>query len=60
LEGLILAGTTSAAIDAKASGGEALYEKSCAGCHGPDGKGNAKMAKIVGDGSLNIVGKEDG
>jgi mono/diheme cytochrome c family protein len=55
-----LAGTTSAAIGAEASGGEALYEKSCAGCHGPDGKGNAKMAKIVGDGSLNIVGKEDG
>jgi mono/diheme cytochrome c family protein len=55
-----LAGTTSAAIGAEASGGEALYEKSCAGCHGPDGKGNAKMAKIVGDKGPNIVGKENG
>jgi mono/diheme cytochrome c family protein len=55
---LILAGTTSAAIGAEASGGKALYEKSCAGCHGPDGKGNEKMAKIFGDKGLNIVGKE--
>jgi mono/diheme cytochrome c family protein len=55
---LIWAGTNSAAVAADASGGKALYEKSCAGCHGADGKGNEKMAKILGDKGLNIVGSE--
>lgn len=55
---LIWAGTTSAALAADAESGKALYEKSCAGCHGPDGKGNEKMAKLLGDKGLNIVGNE--
>ena len=46
---LILAGMSSAAIAADADSGKALYEKSCAGCHGADGKGNEKMAKILGE-----------
>ena len=55
---LIWTGTTSAALAADAESGKALYEKSCAGCHGPDGKGNEKMAKLLGDKGLNIVGNE--
>jgi mono/diheme cytochrome c family protein len=56
---LIWMGTTSAAIAAEADSGKALYEKSCAGCHGADGKGNDKMAKLPGfDKGLNIVGAE--
>jgi mono/diheme cytochrome c family protein len=45
-------------IAAEASGGKALYEKSCVGCHGADGKGNPAMAKALGEKGLNIVGKE--
>lgn len=44
------------AADAKA--GKAAYEKSCAGCHGADGKGNPGMAKVLGEKGLNVVGKE--
>jgi len=47
-----------AAFAADAGGGKALYEKSCAGCHGADGKGNEKMATILGEKSLSIVGKD--
>ena len=53
-----LAGMTSAAIGAAAESGKAVYEKSCAGCHGADGKGNEKMAKLIGDKGLNIVSDE--
>ena len=52
------ASLTAAALAADAGGGKALFEKSCAGCHGADGKGNEKMAKILGDKGLNIVGKD--
>jgi mono/diheme cytochrome c family protein len=38
--------------------GKAPYEKSCAGCHGADGKGNPAMAKVIGEKGLNVVGKE--
>ena len=51
-------GMTSVAIAADVDSGKALYEKSCAGCHGPDGKGNEKMAKLLGDKGLNIMGNE--
>jgi mono/diheme cytochrome c family protein len=47
-----------AAFAADASDGKALFEKSCAGCHGADGKGNEKMATILGVKSLSIVGKD--
>ena len=55
---LFCAGMTSAAIGADADSGKAVYEKSCAGCHGVDGKGNEKMAKLIGEKGLNIVGDE--
>ena len=35
-----LAGITASAADAKAS-----WDKACAKCHGPDGKGDTKMGK---------------
>ena len=47
-----------AAFAADASGGKALYEKSCAGCHAGDGKGNEKMATVLGAKSLSIVGSD--
>ena len=60
LLGLVIGiGSTSSAIAADA-GGKALFEKSCIGCHGPDGKGNEKMAKILGEKGLNITTKEVG
>jgi cytochrome c5 len=44
---------------AEGDAGKAVYEKSCAGCHGADGKGNDKMAKLPGfEKGLNIVTKE--
>ena len=52
------AGWTPSATAADASGGKALFEKSCAGCHGADGKGNEKMATILGVKSLSIVAKD--
>ena len=45
------------AFGADASG-KALYDKSCAGCHGPDGKGNEKMVAILGVKGLGVVSKE--
>jgi len=54
---LLCTGLTQAAVAADASG-KALYEKSCAGCHGPDGKGNEKMTAILGVKDLGIVSKE--
>ena len=38
--------------------GKAVYEKSCTGCHGADGKGNPAVAKTLGEKGLNITGKE--
>lgn len=53
------AASASVAVAGEADGGKALYEKSCAGCHGADGKGNEKMAKIPGfEKGLNIVGAD--
>ena len=37
-----------AAISASAADGKALYEKSCAKCHGSDGKGKTKMGEKLG------------
>ena len=55
---LIAGGWSAAAFAADASGGKALFEKSCAGCHGADGKGNPAMAKVLGEKNLNITTKE--
>lgn len=38
----------SAALSAYAADAKANYEKDCAKCHGPDGKGDTKMGKKVG------------
>lgn len=54
----IWAGACSSVLGADADGGKVAYDKSCAGCHGADGKGNEKMAKLLGDKGLNIVGSE--
>ena len=52
-------GLATTAMAGEADGGKAVYEKSCMGCHGADGKGNEKMAKIPGfEKGLNIVGAE--
>jgi cytochrome c553 len=36
------------AVSLPAADGKALYEKSCAKCHGQDGKGETKMGKKLG------------
>lgn len=41
---LVLAST---AFAADADAGKEIYTKKCAGCHGADGKGNAKMAGML-------------
>jgi mono/diheme cytochrome c family protein len=46
------------AFAADADAGKTAYEKTCAGCHGADGKGNPAVAKTLGEKGLNIVGKE--
>jgi mono/diheme cytochrome c family protein len=51
-------GWTTGTLAADASAGKAAYDKSCAGCHGADGKGNPGMAKVIGEKGLNVVGKE--
>jgi mono/diheme cytochrome c family protein len=56
--GFAIVGLASAAMGADASAGKALYEKSCMGCHGADGKGNPAMAKIIGEKGLNIASKD--
>ena len=37
-----------AALTASAADAKANYEKDCAKCHGPDGKGDTKMGKKLG------------
>lgn len=54
--GLGMGVMSSAALAADA--GKSLYDKSCVGCHGADGKGNAAMAKVLGEKGLNIVGAD--
>jgi mono/diheme cytochrome c family protein len=46
------------AFAANAEAGKSAYEKTCAGCHGADGKGNPAVAKTLGEKGLNIVSKE--
>ena len=41
-----------------ADAGKAAYDKQCASCHGPDGKGNPAMTKVFGEKALNIATKE--
>ena len=45
---LSIAVITLAALTARAEDAKALYENSCAKCHGSDGKGDTKMGKKLG------------
>ena len=57
--GLLLgAGWLAPVFAADATAGKAAFEKSCAGCHGADGKGNPAMAKVLGEKGLNIATKD--
>ena len=49
---------SSATLAADADAGKAVFEKSCVGCHGKDGKGNPAMAKALGEKGLNLTAKE--
>jgi mono/diheme cytochrome c family protein len=55
---LVLAWPITPVLAADADAGKTAYEKSCASCHGADGKGNPALAKTLGEKELNIVGKE--
>ena len=45
-------------LAADSDAGKAVYEKSCVGCHGKDGKGNPAMAKVLGEKGLDLTSKE--
>ena len=49
---------SSAGLAADSDAGKAVFEKSCVGCHGKDGKGNPAMAKVLGEKGLDLTGKE--
>jgi cytochrome c6 len=51
-------GWTTGTLAADVSAGKAIYEKSCVGCHGKDGKGNPAMAKVLGEKGLDLTSKE--
>jgi cytochrome c6 len=54
----IIGAWSSATLAADADAGKAVFEKSCVGCHGKDGKGNPAMAKALGEKGLNLTAKE--
>jgi mono/diheme cytochrome c family protein len=56
--GLWIGASWTPVLFAADAGGKALFEKSCVGCHGADGKGNPAMAKVLGEKALNIATKE--
>ena len=45
---LALAVSTLGLISLRADDAQATYDKQCAKCHGPDGKGDTKMGKKLG------------
>lgn len=45
---LSIAVLTVTALSARAEDAKAIYDKECAKCHGPDGKGDTKMGKKLG------------
>lgn len=56
--GLWIGASWTPAVFAADASGKALFEKSCVGCHGADGKGNPGMAKVLGEKGLNLATKE--
>jgi len=59
LAGLGMMGASaSGVLAADAAAGKAVFDKSCVGCHGADGKGNPGMAKVLGEKGLNLTTKE--
>jgi cytochrome c oxidase cbb3-type subunit 3 len=59
LAGLGMMGVAaSGVLAADAAAGKAVFDKSCVGCHGADGKGNPGMAKVLGEKGLNLTGKD--
>ena len=45
---LSIAAMALATLSARAADGKALYDQSCAKCHGADGKGDTKIGKVLG------------
>ena len=45
---LSIAAMALATLSARAADGKALYDQSCAKCHGADGKGDTKIGKMLG------------
>ena len=59
LAGLGMMGASaSGVLAADAAAGKTVFDKSCVGCHGADGKGNPGMAKVLGEKGLNLTTKE--
>jgi len=59
LAGLGMMGVSATGVlAADAAAGKAVFDKSCVGCHGADGKGNPGMAKVLGEKGLNLTTKE--
>jgi len=54
----VLGSPVSLVLAGDADAGKALYTKNCQGCHGADGKGNAAMAKALGEKGLNLTTPE--
>ena len=54
----MLGASASGVLAADTAAGKAVFDKSCVGCHGADGKGNPGMAKVLGEKGLNLTTKE--
>jgi mono/diheme cytochrome c family protein len=57
---LTIAVTAAAVLSASAADAKANFEKSCAKCHGPDGKGQTKMGQKLGIKDLTDAKVQDG
>ncbi len=54
---LVAASVAPAAAAGDAGKGKAIYAKSCAGCHGPEGKGNGAAAAAMNPKPTNLTDK---